>query len=110
MPAQGFGEGETVDGVDEVEQPDGQLGLVTLKVADQVPAGARLELGQGRGLRLRLLNPVLAHVRRPRGDHLGHQLGRVRLGHRDERDLLRPPARRPRRLGDRLLHPGVVRC
>ena len=68
-----------------------------------MPAQARLaQVGDGRDLRLRLLDPVLAEVPHARGESLAHGLRWVRLADRDESDVARTASGAFRRPGDAL--------
>ena len=76
-----------VDGVDRVEQRDGVLGLVRLKLADEVQRDIRPRLAQSRPLRLRFLHAVLAIGALPCSEQRDDRLGVVQLGHGDQREV-----------------------
>ena len=80
------------------ERPD----LVALQPTDEMPGGPGP--GERRRLGEELLRPVLAQIPHPGRDHLGHDVGRLRLGRGDEPDRVRSPAARNGRCADALLH------
>jgi len=87
--------------VDQVEELDGVLGLVRLKLPDQVPRHRPPELGD---LRARLLDPVLAEGRNARGDRLADAHGLHGLRDTDQEHVLRPAPRARGGTGDPLAH------
>ena len=97
------GEVQRVDGLDDLEQRRRAPRLVRLEVPHEVPAQARRgEIGGGRDLRLRLLDPVLAEVADTGGKGGAHRRRGVRLAHRDQPHLARKARRALRRPGDPL--------
>jgi len=90
--------------VNQIEQRGGTLGLVALKVADQMPPD-RIPIGRQRSdLRLGLLHAVFAKVVQAGRKCLRHQLRRVRLTHADQPNLLGRSAGAPGSRRDALPH------
>jgi hypothetical protein len=87
-----------MDRLDRVEQIERPSCLVGLERTDEVPCRAR----HLRGLCLRLLDPVLAEDRQPRGDRRRQPLCRHGLRHGDERHLDRIAPNPLRRTGNAL--------
>ena len=94
----------TVNGMDHVRVPDDALGLVGLKLTDEMPAQRRLKAGALGGLGRCLLIAVLADVQNAQPGQQPYVRGRKRLRDRDQRDIVEatgPPLRMPRRSATR---------
>ena len=105
-PRQRLQQRGAVERMHDVKQLHRLLGLVGLKLADQVEpdAGmARLELGPFAG---GFLDPVLAEIALTGLDQRQDRLGRMRLGHRDQGHGVGRPVGEARRFGDGAAHAG----
>ncbi len=101
--------------MDPIKKPDRELGFVSLKMADHVPA----QIGN-RGTRyfvpgtqvffldLRFLHPVLADLPDSGGHRFPDPLHRHPFGHADKPDFGGVPAGRTGRPGDPFPHPLQV--
>jgi len=86
--------------MDAIEQRHRVLGLVGLKLADQMQRKVAMLLAQRGPLRLGFLHAVFAEYALARLDQRQDRVGAVRLADGDQRDVVRPPLRDLRGLGD----------
>ncbi len=85
---EGGHEGRAVDGVDDVEQRHGLLGLVGLKLADKVELHIGILAPKVRPFGLRFLHPIFAKGALPRVDKGPDRILRMSFGDPDQSDVI----------------------